>query len=293
MTARFFGMVKAGGGRVIKRLVTNRKLQDELAALFRTQEKELFERYPRQVPFRPGDALEGDELFVVEGVRAPDDVRQAARSADLVATMTADDVDELRGLYCSLNAEGTHLLLQRFTSRQALSKNRLNLFASGSTFSRLDGAGLVLDDKLSCVVKGKSAYFRSYTNARIALPTIADAFSEATDDMLRAFAEHPLLDVGDPDAFVSSATGWTRRRVAMICNDDLLNRLGARTIKSRAALYGLALKIKRDGRSQKERLMFPVDRNDQRLVIKLLANELLHSELTEERFSVPGKRRLR
>lgn len=273
-----------------EQLRTDAALQETLSLLFESQRNKLLAKDAVPITYAPGDECDEGDVFVIRDYKTPPEIQNAKKKQDVLDVFAMKGQSEkVRSIFAV--ADSGEIMLQRFTDRQRLT-GKFQITLSKDTFRKQSSAGLLVGDQLAAVITSDGLFFSKFEQAKAVLPNLSDFFAEATSKQLIEFARHPLLHVENAASFAARTTSWHRRRIAALQTERIMDRLSAGDVQSRAKRYGLHLEVRPHPKNKKLQIVLPEDRDGLKMAIKLLSNELLLSELTNERFAVPAKRKL-
>jgi len=240
------------------------------------------------IDYDPGYRPESGELFRAKKFTLPAELGALVVSAPTLQPLTDDDLErgDARALLAvgqGANGRDGVLVFQSIDSRQVLRRSRLAIVLSGSVFTRLEGAGMVIRDVIDAVFEGGDLYFASEHVVRRFLD-ISGLFEAATKDEVQAFVGHKLFAVDNPAVVAELADQWIRRKIKMLASSNMLDTLGAKKVAERAKRFGFAFPVKRS------RLVMPEDRKTLKILLKFLDDDYFQSDLSDSQFVVNSKR---
>lgn len=299
----------------IRSIPMTQKLQKDMSALFRAQRRDLIEGPPGKddtvprvpplrIPFDPGYTLsEGEtvvidgekvdvpiEMFVIDGYKMREEIVDVVKNPLSQIDLSIDE-DTLANIVGIFTGESRPLWIaaQTFDRRRLISTKGVSLIHERNKFKRIEEPGLTLDNKLAAVWEDGQLVFRSYAVTH-RLFDLSDHFKTATDNDLRAIAEHAHLHVADVETFVTDADSWTRKEVSLIKTSGVLDKAGPRTIKKAAKDYGVPITIRKIG--NKEKIELPPDRKELKDVLHFLNEDYFTSVILKRKYVSNSKRLL-
>jgi hypothetical protein len=178
---------------------------------------------------------------------------------------------------------------QAVDARQILKRSRFSIILTNDTFARSSSSGLVVREELSAVLRGGDLYFRSESELRRFID-LAPFLVEASQERVEAFFGHPAFAADDLARTVALADLWTRRKIASIENQGILDKVAPQEAARVAERYGVRLATRRVG--GKVRMVLPATGKELKALLRLLDQDFLDSRLTPDRFLVNSKRRV-
>lgn len=283
----FFVLAMVEDKPKVYRVTITSELQEELDALFLAQEQALRGDDVEEVPFDGSYSADESEILVIKDFVVPAELSAAAAHPLSVAPLDLSVVP-LTAVYAFIGAESGRLLCQVFDRRRALTNKGLSIINTQGTFKRLVEQGLTLDDRLAAVLDKNTLRFRYFTAARRVFD-LGDYYREATDEDLGDFTGSASLCVKDQAAFAAEADTWTRRKIAQILADGILDKVKPRALKKIAASYGIALQLVKVNGSEK--ILLPEERRELKKLLKFLDEDFFTSDITATRFISNSKRK--
>ncbi len=281
--------VIAGKGAKTKlRVPLHQTLQATLAESWQEQH-DVFIADTQTINFDPGYTPEAHERFRIEDYALP----AWLENESSLTIQHLDSINEHEALMESIrgvvgfarNEEGEELMLfQNFSRSHVIEPGRF-LFLENDTYESTQRTGLTLDSKLSALVLSgmKVLLFHNFRTTNSFLP-LADYFEEASEQDIRAVLNHGLLAPEDPEALVTEAPQWVRKRFAMLKRSGILDQYTAHEIADHAQGYEVDILL--DG----DRIVFPADKAAAKRLLQFLNEELYRGAITETLYETNSKR---
>jgi hypothetical protein len=92
-------------------------------------------------------------------------------------------------------------------------------------------------------LEDKKLSFFSFHSAR-QIFDLTQYFKEATDEDLNEFAASNLVKVEDVSNFVATSDTWVRRKVALVMQSGILEKIELEATKTAALIFGIIFKQK-------------------------------------------------
>ena len=226
----------------IKEVLLTRVTQDAVAAEFSRQEH----------AFLSGIESTYDSNWIIEpGEIAVTSVPPTTtifseillRSETTIPPFREELFDDVRGLAMK-STNGESVRLQSFSKAQVLQRTGvMSLLLEQGTYTKLDGSGFSLADKLTCTVENGIIRFNSlHTLSR--LMDTSSIFSEATDPEVTTFAEqHRGLFSLDLDDFLDNTSRNARKYITSLASSGSLEGHTAETLREAAHPTDLSINI--------------------------------------------------
>jgi hypothetical protein len=181
------------------------------------------------------------------------------------------------------------VLVQHFDKRKIISSSGISLFHSANVYKKVDGVGITLDGQLSAVLKGSVLKFFSFFKVRRIFDLSAH-YIEATDADLMAFCANPAFYVSDQKALIDMADSWVRRKVSILTQSLVLQRVAAETIAEVASIFNIVVTIEEiDG---KKVVVLPNNKTELKKLLRFLDEDYYLSALAGDHYLSNSKRRI-
>jgi hypothetical protein len=189
------------------------------------------------------------------------------------------------------NSDGTKkiALIQSFDKRKIISHKGLSIFHSANVYRKVDGVGLTLDNRLTAILEGTRLSFFSFFASR-QIFDLSQYYKEATDDDLKEFAASSYIHIDNITNFVSASDGWIRRKVALVMQSAIIEKVDLEEIKKAALVFGIGLNTSTvDGKTA---LVLPENKADLKKVLRFLDEDYFQSVLLSTPHLSSSKRQL-
>lgn len=265
MPESLFAVCRIDGDLVPRRVRLSGDVQDQVEAIFASQEQSFFEGVNDEVPFNGDWKPDPNELLTVNLIPEAGIFRETlSRNAN-----TVDDLDlanyaaaGVKALFTGQAGDDGLVLVQRFTLGQVLTR-RFSLFLAGNTFRRLTAPTFDLANSLTFVIDEDLIKFKSFSNLHMILD-VGNLYQEATAPVMQNFAGHPKLEVADIEVFIELADRPTRKLINSIIESGVLDNFTALQIRDAAKATQLDVVV------EGECLVFPDERRDQKELLRFL-----------------------
>jgi len=188
-------------------------------------------------------------------------------------------------------AEGTKkiALIQSFDKRKIISNKGLSIFHAANVFRKVEGVGLTLGTGLSAILEDKKLSFFSFHSAR-QIFDLTQYFKEATDEDLNEFAASNLVKVEDVSNFVATSDTWVRRKVALVMQSGILEKIELEATKTAALIFGINIQTEING--ENVALVLPQDKRELKKLLRFLDEDYFQSVLSSTLHLSNSKRRI-
>jgi hypothetical protein len=281
-------LVRSGEEWRLLQIPLHQQLQDSLAAIWH-QQYEAFTADVDEIAFDAGYTPEGHERFVVKRYALPGSL-QAGLGGQVKNLDSIKDHENLIGSIKAIIAFARDeqrvelVLAQAFSPSHVIQPGRF-LFLQNDTYETPRRPGLTLGTRLAAVynVKTRKLLFENFRTTNSFLP-LTDFIAEASDRDIREVLSHPLLKPQDADATTATANQWSRKRFAMLQASKILDEYTAAQLFKRSKGYEVELKV------EKNRIVFPADKQAAKRLLQFLNEELFRGAITEKLYETNSKR---
>lgn len=270
------------------RVPLERALQQELTVHFESLRAVFRARTSEPLAYDPGYHPEEGEVFRVAGFQLPTRLRGLGLSAPNVPSVqdSALESERVRALLAAGEGPdgGALLLFQAIDARQVLRRQGFTFLLDERVFRKNERAGLVIRDALDAVFEEGALYFGSEYVVRRFLDLRA-LFEEATHQELERFFNEDVFHSLEPLDVLRLADQWVRRKVKVLHQNRVVERIGVAELLEQAKRYSLKLNV-REGR-----IVLPRTKKDLKLLLRLLDEDFLDSALSRTSYLANSKRR--
>jgi hypothetical protein len=284
-----FALTRDSSRRVV-RIPLSADVQNEVQATFQDQERAFRGGAHEEIAFdgkyKPDD---GESLFINDfddidnlhgTVANPLSVPEIAPSTDEFETIKALFFGQIDG-------QKRTVLLQNFDKRKILSNKGLSIFHASNVYRKVEGVGLTLDTRLAAILEDSKLSFFSFYAARQILD-LSLYYKEATDEDLSAFAGN--VHVADMSNFIASSDTWVRRKVALVMQSAILEKVDLEETKKAAIAFGI--EIETTMIDNKPVLVLPENKTELKKVLRFLDEDYFQSVLLSTPHLSSSKRQI-
>ena len=227
-------------------------------------------------PYKLPDWLAGKDSENIRNTEQAPINASLARSVKGVVAFARDDEDnEL-------------MLFQNFTRSQVIGPGGLimRLSRSRNTYTSIEDSALRLNNRLVAVYspKEETLLFDSFRSVNTFLP-LSDHYYTASEEDIDSLLSHKLFKCQDKQKIVDNATQFIRRRFAILKDSEILDRLSAEDVRDRAARYNVEIPVQHD------KIVFPTENDDAKVVLQFLNEEIFQGALTDEFYETNSKKK--
>lgn len=277
----------------IYRVPVTQRLATDIEMLFRDQEAAFVGDDTEITAFDGRYQPDEDEILEIAQFEDGTGIEAAVRNPIDVPEfqLTEENSNALAGLIFGYMAARNRprALVQVFDKRRAVTSRGFTIWHSESVFRRWQGVALTFDTRLTAILHRNRLHFRSFFQLR-KLFDMTEYYREATDADLEEFAEHERIYTADGFDLAEIADGWIRRRVGLISQSGILDRVSPRQLAGIADEFELSLQIRRAG--GRESIELPPERKDLKRLLKFLDEDYYQSPLSDAKYVTNSKKRI-
>lgn len=277
-------------GRRVMRMPLMLEVQTGITELFRGQEHEFYQGIEEEIRFDGMYRPEESELLYINNFDDVDGIKSAILRPQGCQefSLKSGALESIKAIFSGYIKNGAiRVLLQGFDRRRIINANGFCLMHSGSSFSKFDGGGLTLDNKLTAIIEDDNLKFASYHFLRQIFDMSAYC-KEATDQDLKVFIQNPSLQFADTQVFIDGADSWVRRKVILIQQSGILDYCSASKIAATAKFCDLNIQLA--GTAGQEKIVIPADRQEVKQILRFLDEDYFQSPQSTEKYMVKAKR---
>jgi hypothetical protein len=288
-TLNLFALTSIPGMRVLRMPLTA-DVQASVTELFRSQEHEFLQGIEEEVRFDGMYRPEESELLYINNFDDVDGIKTAILRPQTCQefVLKSGSLESIKAVFSGYIKNGTiRVLIQGFDRRRIINTSGFTLIHTDNAFSRFDGGGLTLDNKLTAIIEDDSLKFASYHYLRQIFDMSAYC-KDANDQDLKVFVQNPALQFADAQVFMDGADAWVRRKVILIQQSGILDYCPASKIAATAKFCDLNLQLA--GSPGQERLVIPADRQEVKQILRFLDEDYFQSPQSTMKYMSKARR---
>jgi hypothetical protein len=284
-----FALTSIPGMRVLRMPLTP-DVQAGVNELFRGQEHEFFQGIEEEIKFDGMYRPEESELLYINNFDDVDGIKSAILRPQGCQEFVLKNgsLESVKAFFSGYIKNGTiRILLQGFDRRRIINAHGFSLIHAENAFTKFDGGGFTLDNKLTAIIEDDSLKFSSYHYLRQIFDMSAYC-KEASDQDLKVFIQNSALQFADPQVFMDVADSWVRRKVVLIQQAGILDGCSASKIAATAKFCDLQLQLA--GAAGQERIVIPADRQEVKQILRFLDEDFYQSPESTMRYMAKSRR---
>lgn len=286
-----FAYTKVAAHRIV-RFELDAKVQAELSCYLTAQADE-FDKGCHEFPFDGKFKPDQDQLLYIDDFDDLDNLAGKVAAPLAVPLIPQDDefLSEIKALFFGIERDGVWVVyLQAFDRRKLISNKGFSLFHEGHVYKRVDGAGITLDGRVAAKLHGEKLSFRSFFLAR-QIFDLSKYYLEATDADIAEFSKIAQVAVADVDAFKQVSDSWVRRKLWLVQQSKILEKVTPADLKVAALEFGLSIKYQ-DNDDGVSVLLIPDDKKELKSLLRFLDEDYYTSPLSKTNFMTNSKVRI-
>lgn len=288
-TLNLFALTSIPGMRVLRMPLTP-DVQAGVTELFRAQEHEFQQGIEEEIRFDGMYRPEESELLYINSFDDVDGIKAAILRPQVCQefVLKSGALESVKAMFSGYIKNGTiRVLIQGFDRRRIINTSGFSLVHSDNAFTRFEGGGLTLDNKLTAIIEDDNLKFASYHYLQQIFDMSAYC-KEANDQDLKVFVQNPALQFADAQVFMDGADAWVRRKVVLIQQSGILDYCPASKIAATAKFCDLHLQLA--GTAGQERIMIPADRQEVKQILRFLDEDYFQSPQSTTKYMSKARR---
>ncbi|AKH39464.1 hypothetical protein AAW31_04840 [Nitrosomonas communis] len=161
------------------------------------------------------------------------------------------------------------------------------MFHSLNVYRKIEGIGLTIDNKLTAIIRNGALKFHSFHLLR-QIFDVSEYYKEATDVDIQQFANMACVSVTNTANLVSISDTWIRRKLWLISQSQILQKVPVYDIKAVAAEFNISLDTKMENGSEK--IEIPDTKKELKTLLRFLDEDYYKSPLLQNRYLTNSKR---
>lgn len=284
-----FAYTRDPGNRIV-RFEVDRAVQAAMTSYLDAQAT-AFDGNQEEVAFDGKYKPDQGEMLVIDQFEDLDNLARAVESPlnVPVADPSSFSFDSIRALFFGRSEAdaATSVYLQNFDRRRVISSSGFSIFHSQGVYKKIEGTGLTIDTKIAAKLTGQRLRFQSFFHVR-QIFDMTSYYQEATDSDIREFAQLQQVRVADLDAFIEVSDTWIRRKLWLIRQSQILEKVSPTDIRAIAAEFQIPVEYEQTG--GEERIRLPAERRALKTLLRFLDEDYYKSPLSKTNFLTNSKR---
>lgn len=168
---------------------------------------------------------------------------------------------------------------QKFSYKQILVQKGFNLILTNDTFKQEERKFIIaVPEKVDCLLQGDRLVFQKYSYAN-GVFDLSSYYREASNDEINTLKTNDLLSIEDVAIFDRMVQGvLVRKKIAKILDIHALDDM--QKVKTAATNLHFDLPLTSDG----EKIIWPQNKAEQKVLLKFLAEELYSGSITSQKY---------
>lgn len=273
------------------RFSLSQEVQTDLTSNLQEQERSFTTIGQDEIPFDGKYKPDPGEVLVISNFDDIDGLADAVANPLSVpeVTPTPDSFEKIKALFSGyVDRDGVvTVLIQHFDKKRVISTNGLSIFHSANVYKKIEGIGLTIDSKLTAIIRSETLKFHSFHLLR-QMFDVSEYYKEATDGDINQFASMACLMVADSAQLVEISDTWVRRKIWLISQSQILDRVPISEIKAVATEFHIDFTTTMD--DGVEKLVIPTDKKQLKTILRFLDEDYYKSPLLANYYLANSKR---
>lgn len=288
-TLNLFALTSIPGMRIL-RLPLTFDVQAGISELFRAQEHDFLQGVEEEIKFDGMYRPEESELLYINKFDDVDGLKAAILRPQgcQELALKSGTLESIKAIFSGYIKNGAiRVLIQGFDRRRIINATNFSLIHSDNAFSKFEGGGLTLDNKLTAILEDDNLKFSSYHYLRQIFDMSAYC-KDASDQDMTVFIQNKSLQFADAQQFMEAVDPWVRRKVVLIQQSGILDNCPASKIAAIAKYCDLQLQLA--GTAGQEKIVIPADRQEAKQILRFLDEDYYQSPQCTLKYSAKAKR---
>lgn len=273
------------------RFSLSQDVQSDLTVYLQEQELHFNEKGQEEIPFDGKYKPDPGEVLVIGGFDDIDGLADAIMNPLSIPEVqpTPEAFAKIKALFSGhVDQNGiATVIIQHFDKKRVISTNGLSIFHASSVYKKIEGIGLTIDSKLTAILRDGSIKFHSFHLLR-QMFDVSEYYKEATDVDIQQFANMVCVKVNDSAKLLSISDTWVRRKLWLISQSQILEKLPVSVIMAVAAEFQIMLKTVVDGGTEK--IIIPDEKKQLKTILRFLDEDYYKSPLLANYYLANSKR---
>ncbi|MBE5213027.1 DUF4868 domain-containing protein [Pectobacterium quasiaquaticum] len=273
------------------RFSLSQEVQRDLTLYLQEQERTFNASGQEEIPFDGKYKPDHDEVLVIGQFDDIDGLAEAIQNPLSIPEFPATEeyFSKIKALFSGYTDQDgvVTVLIQNFDKRKVISTNGLSIFHATDVFKKIEGLGLTIDSKLSAVFREGTLKFHSFHLLR-QIFDVSEYYKEATEGDIQQFAGMQSISVADPNELITISDTWIRRKLWLISQSEILERIPVSDIKIIATEFNIELNT--ESSDGTEKIIIPTDKKKLKAILRFLDEDYYKSPLLENYYLANSKR---
>lgn len=273
------------------RFSLSQDVQSDLTDLLQKQELHFNDNGQEEILFDGKYKPDPGEVLVIGGFDDIDGLADAIVNPLSIPEVqpTPEAFEKIKALFSGhVDQNGiATVIIQHFDKKRVISTNGLSIFHASSVYKKIEGVGLTIDSKLTAILRDSSIKFHSFHLLR-QIFDVSEYYKEATDGDIQQFANMNCVKVSDSSKLVTISDTWVRRKLWLISQSQILEKVPVSDIKAVAAEFQIILNTVVDGGVEK--IVIPDEKKQLKTILRFLDEDYYKSPLLANYYLANSKR---
>ena len=248
-------------------LTMDKTSQNVLATTFTALCKS-FLKADKLIKFNGKYKPEQDELLYINNFNLNPNIINCLENSITLNSYTPENKHKIRSVFSGYKTNNSYVLaFQYFHKEQHLTNKGWQLFYSNDTFSLEKKQGISILNKLDCLYKDNTLYFKSFVLANRIL-NLSRYYRIATNEDLQVFSQLKELYLDQNINLKDLSDTIIRRKIAELLDYNFFTNFTVNQIKKEAKNIGY------DIHSKNNKIVIPNTRKELKTLVKFLSNEV-------------------
>jgi hypothetical protein len=273
------------------RFSLSQEVQADLTAYLQEQEHDFIMQGQDEIPFDGKYKPDPGEVLTISGFDDIDGLTEAIANPLSIPEVspTPEAFGRIKALFTGHADQSgiVTVIIQHFDKKRVISTNGLSIFHAVNVYKKIEGIGLTVDSKLTAILQDGTLKFHSFHLLR-QIFDVSEYYKEATDGDIYQFAGMACVAVKDSANIISISDTWVRRKLWLISQSQILEKVPVSDIKAVAAEFNIELKTEmKDGA---EKLVIPEEKKQLKTILRFLDEDYYKSPLLANYYLANSKR---
>lgn len=276
----------------VKRFKISAQLQLDIKSQFEKQEQIFRETTKELIPFDGKYKPDLGEILYINEFDDLDGLEDAITNPLNVLEINpnVEDFNQIKAIFSGYKrqADGkTVILIQIFEKRRIISTNGISIFHEKDEYIKIIGNGLTLDSKLSAILEDGKLKFNSFHLMK-QIFDMTSYYREATDSDIESFSMLKNIHVANKNVLIRNSDSWVRRKLWLISQSQILEKIPVNQIKAIATEFNIVLKTEKI--DDEEKICIPDYKKELKQLLRFLDEDYYKSPLSNNGYISNSRR---